>query len=240
LLPVPTVYTYRKRIYDAADVLVSGSAAEAEQLAKNFRIDPNKFRIVYNAADAEFANAMPDAFVQRFGLSDFVLMVGRISRRKGQVRLINALEGTDSPLVFIGQSDPDDQAYMQEFTQAIQGKRWVHYLGPVTNQDGLLASAYAACRVHALPSFGEFPGLVSLEAGFTGANVVAVQDPPVHEHLGGCAWYCEPEDPSSIRKAVCDAYNAPRNERHLQERLLSGFTWDHVAQNLSDIYDSVL
>lgn len=238
LLPVPTTYTYRKRLYEAADVLVSGSRAEAQQLQRNFAIDRHKFRVVYNAADKSFAEARPDAFVRKFGLTDFVLMVGRINRRKGQLRLLKALEGTGLQLVFIGEADPDDLAYFQLFQQAVRGKPWVHYLSAIRDRE-LLASAYAAARVHALPSYGEFPGLVSLEAGLAGANVVAVRDGPVYEHLGDEVWYCNPSSARSIRDAVLSAYRAPKDGR-LRNRLLPQFTWDTVAQQLIQIYEELL
>lgn len=238
-LPIPTVYTYRRRIYETADLLISGSKAEAEQLQANFKISREKFRIVYNAADASFAEADPEPFIRRFGLKDFVLMVGRISNHKGQLRLVQALEGTGLNLVFIGQADPDDLAYFTAFSEAISGKDWIHYLGPIANSDGMLASAYAAAKVHVLPSFGECPGLVSLEAGLAGANVVAVRNGPVYEHLGDYAWYCDPRSPISIRESVLDAYKAPRDGR-LRQRLLDGFTWDRVAKRLIEIYAELL
>lgn len=238
LLPVPTVYTYRKRIYEAADVLISGSQAEATQLIANFRVPKEKMRIVYNAADRKFAEASPEPFIKKYGLKDFVLMVGRISNRKGQLRLIKALEGQGIDLVFIGRMDPDDPTYFEQFKQACERRPWVHYLGGFDDQN-MLASAYTAAKVHALPSFGEFPGLVSLEAGLAGANVVAVKDPPVYEHLGDEAFYCNPRSISSIREAVLKAYNAPRNEK-LKERLLAGFTWDIIAQQILSIYKEVL
>lgn len=238
LLPVPTVYTYRKRIYETADILIAGSKAEALQLSKNFGIPLTKFRVVYNGVDRKFAEASPELFIKKYGLKDFVLQVSRISNHKGQLRLIEALEGQGIDLVFIGQMDPDDPDYFNQFLRACQSRPWIHYLGPIYDQD-LLASAYSASKVHVLPSFGEFPGLVSLEAGLAGTNVVAVKDPPVYEHLGDDAFYCDPKSVSSIRKAVLEAYNAPRNEK-LKRRLLSDFTWDAIAQQLLEIYNEIL
>lgn len=238
LLPVPTVYTYRKRIYEVADVLISGSRAEATQLIANFRVSKEKIRIVHNAADKRFAEASPELFIKKYGLRDFVLMVSRISNHKGQLRLIKALEGLDIDLVFIGRMDPDDPGYFDQFQQACERRPWVHYLGGFDDQN-MLASAYAAAKVHTLPSLGECPGLVSLEAGLAGANVVAVKDPPVYEHLGDEAFYCNPRSISSIREAVLKAYNVPRNER-LRQRLLNEFTWDKVAQKILAIYKELL
>lgn len=238
LVPVPTVYTYRQRIYEAADVLLSGSHAEATQLHTNFRVPMKKISVVPNAADKRFAEASADRFVKKFGIKDFVLMSGRISKHKGQLRLIQALMGQGIELVFIGQMDPDDSDYFRQFQQICENETWVHYLGFINNP-GMLASAYAAAKVHALPSLGECPGLVSLEAGLAGANVVSVKNPPVYDHLGDEAFYCNPQSISSIRAAVLKAYSTPRNER-LRNRLLAGFTWEAVAEKILDVYKQLL
>jgi hypothetical protein len=239
ILPYPTIYTYRKRIYDTADILISGSNAEKQQLQKNFKIPENKFRVVYNAVDAKLADAKPDLFIEKYGLKDFVLMVGRINNRKGQIRLMKALDGCNLDLVFIGNMDPDDKDYFNEFQNECKKRKWVHYLGFFKNDAELLSSAYAACKVHALPSYGEFPGLVSLEAGLAGANVVAVKDSPVYEHLGDYAYYCNPDSIESIREAILKAYKAPKTE-DLKKRLLKDFTWDAVAEKIEKIYEELI
>jgi len=237
-MPVPTGYTYRNRIYEAAHVLLPGSDEEAAQLHTNFCVPLHNMTIVRNAADAGLAEATGDLFAKKHELQDFVLMVARISRHKGQVRLINALDGQGLDLVFLGQMDPDDPDYFREFERACEGKPWVHHLGFISNEEEL-ASAYAAARVHALPSFSECPGLASLEAGLAGANVVAVKAPTVFEHLGDEAFYCNPSSIDSIRDAVIRAYEAPLNGR-LRERLLADFTWDAVAAKMLDVYEKVL
>lgn len=239
VLPVPTVYTYRRRIYEVADVLLPGSDAEARQLSANFGIPRAKMVVVYGAADARLAEASPLAFRERYGLENFVLMVGRISEHKGQIRLMRALDGTGLDTVFIGQMDPDDPHYFRLFQMECAKRSWVHYLGPLPPGSDILASAYAAAKVHALPSFGECPGLVSLEAGMAGCNVVAGFSEPVREHLGDDAFYCNPGSLRSIREAVLRAYSAPRDGK-LRERLLKDFTWDAVARRILAVYERLV
>ena len=239
LLPVPTVYTYRQRIYEAADLLLPGSQAEAEQLAANFGIPKEKMHVVHLGVDRELASATPDAFVKQYGLKDFVLQVGRISKRKGQIRLIRALDDTGLEVVFIGQADPDDLKEFERFQELLKTRPRAHYLGPFPSGSPLLASAYAAAKVHALPSFGEFPGLVNLEAGIVGTNVVAGWSQPTFEHLGDDAFYCNPASIPSIREAVLKAYEAPRQKR-LRQRILNRFTWDRIAQEILAVYKRIL
>ena len=85
----------------------------------------------------------------------------------------------------------------------------------------MLRSAYAAARVHALPSWIETCGLVSLEAALAGCNVVVSTAGHELEYFRDLAYYCDPANPASIRRAVVQAIenhdrDAPRRE-HLKE-----------------------
>ncbi|OXT09509.1 hypothetical protein CE561_00660 [Thermoanaerobacterium thermosaccharolyticum] len=238
ILPYPTLYTYRKRIYESSDVLIAGSNAEKSQLIKNFKIPENKFKVVYNAADAKLADTKPDLFIEKYGLKDFVLMVGRVSNHKGQIRLMKALDGCNLDLVFIGNMDPDDKEYFNEFQNECKKRKWVHYLGFLKNDSDLLSSAYAACKVFALPSLNECSSLVLVEAGLSGSNIVTLKNETEYEYLRDFAYYCDPRSIESIREAVLKAYNAPKND-NLKNRLLKDFTWDAVAEKLERIYNEL-
>lgn len=239
LLPVPTLYTYRRRIYEAADLLLPSSEAEARQLEAHFSVPRARMVVVPHGVEARFDGASPEPFVERFGLRDFVLMVGRISHHKGQVRLIRALQGTGLQVVFIGLPDPEDPGCVEEFQELSRRLQWVHYLGPIEHGSPLLPSAYAAARAHALPSRSECPGLVSLEAALAGTNVVAGRRGTIHEYLGEEAFYCDPESLPSIRRAVLEAVGAPLQEG-LRRRVRERFTWDRVAQQLREVYEGLV
>lgn len=103
----------------------------------------------------------------------------------------------------------------------------------------LLRSAYAAARVHALPSFFETTGLVTLEAALSGCNVVVNEQRHTREYFQDHAWYCNPYDVNSIRSAVQAAYQTPWNSR-LRRRILDNFTWEHTAAATVEAYERVL
>jgi glycosyltransferase involved in cell wall biosynthesis len=92
--------------------------------------------------------------------------------------------------------------------------------------------------VHVMPSWFETTGLVSLEAALAGCNVVSTSRGHAREYLGDLAWYCQPDDPTSIRSAVQAAWNAPARPA-LRERILSEYTWRHAAIATLMAYDVV-
>lgn len=240
-VPLPTTYRLRQLIYDSADIIIAGSRAEANQLSKGFRIDPSKVRIVPLGIEAErFLQVNPTPFVEKYGLRDFVLQVSRINRHKGQARLIRALRGTGLKVVFIGPLDPGDPEGVQEFMQLVsENSDFVHYLGAISHDDPLLPSAYAAARVHALPSRVESFGLVTLEALASGVAAVSGKYPPLYEALGDRVYYCDPLSETSIRNAVLEAFErGPVSST--REYVLKNLSWDKVAERLEGVYREVV
>ena len=82
----------------------------------------------------------------------------------------------------------------------------VIYIG--TLQGELLASAYSAAKVHALPSWFETPGLSSLEAGACGTVVVTTDQGSPREYFQDMALYVHPLDDLSLRTALKQAFDA--------------------------------
>lgn len=239
LLPVETVYGCRRRLFHAADVILPGSAAEVAQLSRYFGLPRGRFTTVPYTCEERFASASPALFQKTFGLSDTVLMVGRINEIKGQIRLLQALDGIDIPIVFIGGRDPNDPTYFERFLSECRRRPLVHYLGVLSHEDELLASAFAAAKVHALVSLNEYPGLANFEAALAGANIVTLRNPIAEEYLGDDATYCHPRSLASIREAVLTAYRAPRDSR-LRERLLATIVPEAVAMKLTLIYQQLV
>jgi len=240
IIPVPTIYRLRQQIYRSADCLVAGSRAEANQLNRNFDFDSSKLRVVPQGIDVEiYRQAKPDRFIKKLGFKNFVLQVGRISHHKGQLRLIEAMDSTKTPLVFIGPLDPSDSLTATKFLDSVKARPWVHYLGALPANDPLLVSAYAAAQVHALPSLVESLGLVTLEAAAAGASVVTGDYAPIHEYLGDRADYCDPNSVSSIREAVLKAMQKRENSE-LATFVGRQFSWDQAAEKLIKIYQETV
>jgi glycosyltransferase involved in cell wall biosynthesis len=238
-LPVPSTYTVRRRLFEAADAVLPTSTPEAEQLMTHFRIPRSKVVVVPVACQERFCVASPELFVKTFGIEGFILMVARINRIKGQLRLMRALERAGVPLVFVGGCDPNDGAYYSRFQMECRKRSDVHDLGPIEHESELYASALAAARVHALVSTNEYPGIANLEAGLAGTNVVSLRSPIVYEYLGSMAYYCNPRSLTSIREAVLHAYASPFNGA-LRERLKSMVTPERVARKILDVYERLL
>ncbi|GIV09326.1 MAG: hypothetical protein KatS3mg019_1417 [Fimbriimonadales bacterium] len=111
---------------------------------------------------------------------------------------------------------------------------------PALPHDGpLLASAYAACRVFALPSMLETPGLAALEAAVAGARVVVPPYGGALEYFQGFALYPNPRSVRAIRAAILTAWNAPHDAETQRQFILSRYSWNVVAQQTVQAYRQV-
>jgi len=217
-----------------ADALIASGQAELETLKRDY---PHTEAIVVNHFGCEVAkvDADPELFRAYSKLDEFILCVGRLEWRKNQLMLLKAMEDSNLPIVFLAGSftyQPEYEALCRQFQRA--GK---NYFFPRLEPE-MLASAFAASKVHALPSWFELPGLVSIEAAHYGTQVVASEYGTIKDYLGEDAFYCTPDSPESIRKAIEAAWAAPRTSK-LKERV-KRFTWESSVSELIEIYKSVL
>lgn len=233
---LPFVPSERKRMMEISDLLLPNSESEADQLSRYFGVPKNRITAVPNGVDLSFAQSSPDAFVQKYGFKDFVLCVGRIEPRKNQLNMVRALKGLKAPVVFVGQPVPHYQEYFEQCKKEADSN--IHFLGALPHESGLLASAYAACRVFLLASWLETPGLAALEAGLAGANVVITTEGATHEYFREFAQYAAPDKLADIRAQVESSLEKPKSDA-LKNHVQTQYPWKNVAEKTLKAYQSL-
>jgi glycosyltransferase involved in cell wall biosynthesis len=230
---LPGMPSWRRRLYHLADALLPNSRAEAEQLVRLFDAPRERIHVVPNGADSRFAHATPDAFIDRYGVKDFILYAGRIEPRKNQLNFLLAMRDVPTPVVVLGATAPGCEGYLKRCRKAA-GPR-VQFVGHIDHDDPLLASAYAACRCLVLASWFETPGLVALEAGLTGTPLVLTQRGSAQEYFGPQARYVDPADVPGIRRTVSAAIAAPRSAE-LASLIRRRYSWRAAAESTLAAY----
>jgi len=230
---LPNLNSWRRLLYHSADLLLPNSQAEAEQLMRLFRVPAERIRVVPNGVDERFAAAQPEQFHRRFGTEPFVLCPGRIEPRKNQLALVRALHGSGMRLVVLGDAVPGQERYAAACRRAADDDTL--FLGRLRHDDPLLASAYAACRAVAIPSWFETPSLAALEASLTGTPLVLPRGGCAREYFGPYAEYVGPGNLAALRAAVERAVEKPRSPE-LADLIRNTFTWRHVALATQEAY----
>jgi len=217
----------------AAALLATGEA-ERGTLISDYGTE---IRVEINHVGCDIGSSRADnsLFFDKYRIEDFVLCVGRLETRKNQLMLLKALEDSDIPLVFATGGftyQPEYAAACKKFRR--RGK--THFLERLSPEE--LSSAFSASRVHALASWYELPGIVSLEAARLGANVVVTEYGTSRDYFGELAFYAQPNKPEDIFNAVTAAFHRPKSESlkaHVER-----YTWDNSSSEVLAVYQSLL
>jgi glycosyltransferase involved in cell wall biosynthesis len=232
----PSVPSWRRELLRLADLALPNSRSEANQLVRLFAIPKERIRVVPNGVLPSVASASPELFRSQWSAEPFVLSVGRIEPRKNTLGLIRALDGLGLPLVVIGKAPPGCEDYELRCRSAGRGR--VSWLGQLDHHDPLLASAYAAARVFALPSWFETPGLAALEAGLAGCAITVTPFGSTQDYFGDMVEYARPDRPAEIRRAVVKCWEDGADPR-LSQSIATRYLWPKVAQITAEVYDQV-
>lgn len=225
--------------------ICAGSAAlypntthEARFFAEGMGIHATKITVIPNGVDARFADADPSLFVNTYGLKDFILYVGNIgAERKNALGFIRAVQNIDHPAVLIGPIYTN--AYAQRCLDEAKKNKNLHILGSIDNASPMLASAYAACSVFALPSAFETPGIAALEAGLAGARVVITQHGGTTDYFDSLARYVDPTSVEDITKAIQQTLEEQPSTA-LRNHIGQEFLWERVAEKTATAYRKLL
>lgn len=230
----PIGLDWRSRLLNTCDLILPNSRAEAKQLVTLFGGDAGRIHVVPNGVEPRFAAADPGHFHDRYGDEPFVLYTGRIEPRKNVLGLVRAIKRCGLyRLTVIGDPVPGHEAYAAQCRR--EGRSRVRWLPRVDHDDPLLASAYAAARVFALPSWFETPGLAALEAALAGCPIVITPYGCTREYFDDLARYARPDRNAEIAAAIDDAWHAEPT-RQLAEHVAGSFLWTESARITAEAY----
>ncbi len=231
-------YGFTRDICRWSAAVLPNTESERSLIIDGLGISVEKIEVIPNGVEERFLYGDPEPFVKKYGVQDFILNVGHIGvERKNTLSLIRALETIDHPAVIIGKvTDTEEgQACLAE---AGKNNNLIIIKG-LDHDSDLLASAYAAAKVFALPARYETPGIAALEAALAGANIIITPHGGTHDYFQEMAIYVDPYSVNDIRAGLEKALNAPPNDK-LKKHVQRNFLWQRVAEMSVNMYQSVL
>lgn len=238
-LPVNTTFGLNKKILNLVDIVLPNSICEAQYLKEYHKVNANKISVIPNGINLPGNNVNLDLFKNQFGVTDYVLCVGKIEPRKNQLLLAEAIKKTNLKCVFLGSAMLTDVSYYQKFKNLIKDDSRFLHIEYIEHNSELMSSLYANCKVHVLLGTSETPGLVNLEAGSYGANLIVWDCPPVREYLKDFATYINRNNISSLPSILENLIKIPRNYE-LSRFIIENYTWSNVAAKTLLEYEKII
>ncbi len=252
---------------EAADAVVAVSHETKADVLRLFDVEPSRVHVIHNGIDLDEYRAVAGTDVlTRHGIDPdrpFLLFVGRITRQKGIIHLVNAIPRIDPSLQVVlcaGAPDtPEIGREMAEGVAAVAAARpdviWIREMLPRPD----IIQLYTRAAVFCCPSVYEPFGIINLEAMACGTAVVAtrvggIPEVVVPEETGllvdpGLAeGTFDPADPAGFADALAAAVNRLAADPGLRDRLGAAgrkrveahFSWDAIAAQTLRMYATVI
>jgi glycosyltransferase involved in cell wall biosynthesis len=232
-----------------AGAIITVSQSSKQDIVNQYRLDPSKITVVYEAASPEFTPAdaaTVEGVRRRYGLPErFLIHVGTIEPRKNLTRLVEALQmlreqGVRIPLVVVGSRGWLYAEFFRKLAE-LDVRDSVVFPGYVPAGD--LPPLYSAATAAVVPSVYEGFGLPLLEAMACGTPVLSSTASCLPEVGGEGAYYFEPTSVTAMAEAIRSVLADDDLQAEMRARGLarvSGFSWEKAAEETMAVYHQVL
>jgi starch synthase len=253
---------------EMADAVIAVSQETKRDVEKLFTIAPEKLHVIYNGIDlAEYQPVTSKGALKRLGINPvepYILFVGRITRQKGIIHLVNAIKHMAPGFqVVLCAGAPDTPEIAEEMKRAVAaaqrarpGVIWIEEM--VDNKTKI--ELYSNCAAFVCPSIYEPFGIINLEAMACSVPVVAsrvggIKEVVVHGETGFLVCLdqmtespFEPLQPEKFSRdlaaRVNDLMADPAKRRAFgaagRKRVEEIFGWEAIARQTADLYASLV
>jgi glycogen synthase len=257
-----------KTAIEMADAVIAVSQETKVDVLRFFNVDPAKVQVIHNGIDLdEYQKVDRPDVLRKHGIDPdkpFVLFVGRITRQKGIIHLVNAIHhmapGYQVVLCAGAPDTPEIAAEMHAAVAAAQTKRdgivWIQAMLPTDEKIALYSHADVFC----CPSIYEPFGIINLEAMACETAVVASAVGGIKEVvLPGETGILVPllqqtespyeaEHPEQFAKDLAEGINRLMADKPLRDRMaacgrkraVDHFSWRAIAERTYALYTKLL
>jgi glycogen synthase len=172
-----------KTAIEMADAVIAVSRETKNDIVRLFDVDEAKVHVIYNGIDLEeYKPVTTTDSLAEHGIDPrvpFLLFVGRITRQKGIIHLVNAIQYMDPEFqIVLCAGAPDTAEIAEEMKEAVRHAREKHQGAKIIWIEEMVPKAtvyelYSQAAVFCCPSIYEPFGIINLEAMACETAVVA-------------------------------------------------------------------
>ncbi len=257
-----------KTALEMADAIIAVSDATRRDIERLFDVDPARVHVIHNGIDPdEYRKVQSTAALAKYGIdpaTPYLLFVGRITRQKGIIHLVRAIEFMDPGFqIVLCAGAPDTPAIAAEMKSAIERARakrpditWIEEMVDRATAIELYSHAAVFC----CPSIYEPFGIINLEAMACETAVVAsavggIKEVVVDRETGFLVPLeqmeespFEPLKPEKFSGDLAAAINRLMKDRDLREafgkagrqRVEAHFSWKAIAQETKALHQTLV
>ena len=254
-----------KTALEMADAIIAVSNETKADVERLFEVDPKRVHVIHNGIDLdEYRKVDATEALKRNGIdpkTPYLLFVGRITRQKGIIHLVRAIQfmDPDFPIVLCaGAPDtPEIGEEMNEAVAAAQKKRKnVFWIEEMLDRKAVV-ELYSHAAVFCCPSIYEPFGIINLEAMASETAVVAsavggIKEVVVDNETG----FLVPvdfvkgtfklADPERFSRDLASKINQLMKDRELREKFGKAgrkraeeyFSWTRIAEKTKALYET--
>ena len=252
---------------EQADAVIAVSQETRADVLRLFNVPPEKVHVIYNGIDlAQYQPTADTTALTRYGVDPtrpYVLFVGRITRQKGIIHLVNAIPEIDPALqIVLCAGAPDTPEIGREMAERIQavgaGRPDVIWIQEMLARPDVI-QFYSHAAVFCCPSVYEPFGIINLEAMACETAVVAsavggIKEVVVPGETGLLVdlqlqpGTFDPVDPARFAHDLAAAINRLAGDPALRQamghagrqRVEAHFSWSAIADQTLDLYRSLV
>ena len=257
-----------KTALEMADAVIAVSGETKVDVERLFQVRPDRLHVIHNGIDLEeYQKSESTAALTKYGIDPgkpYLLFVGRITRQKGIIHLVRAIEYMEPDFQIVlcaGAPDtPEIGAEMKEAVEKMRAKRpgiiWIDEM--VDKQ--IVRELYSHAAVFCCPSIYEPFGIINLEAMACETAVVATAVGGIKEVVvdGETGFLVpidqmekspfEPRDPEKfardlaarINQLIADPDLCAKFGRAGRKRAEAKFSWAAIAAQTKALYEQVV
>ena len=256
-----------KTAIEMADAIIAVSKETKADVLKFFDVDEKKIKVIYNGIDLkEYVLKSSTATLKNHGIATdkpYVLFVGRITRQKGIIHLVNAVKyiNPDTQIVLCAGA-PDTKEIGEEMKASVDAVKkerdnliWISDMLPKEQ----VIELYSHAAVFCCPSIYEPFGIINLEAMACETAVVAsavggIKEVVVPNETGILVPVeqqktapFEPIDPDKFSRDLANGINKIVSSKELQrsmgkagrKRVEDVFDWSAIAKETQSLYQTL-
>lgn len=257
-----------KTAIEMADVLIAVSEETKDDVLNHFDVDETKIEVIYNGIDLkEYVVVNETSVLDAYGIDKtkpYVLFVGRITRQKGIIHLVNAIKYIDEETqVVLCAGAPDTPEIAKEMkdsvNEASKTRTNIIWIDKMLDKKEVI-QLYSHADVFCCPSIYEPFGIINIEAMACETAVVAsavggIKEVVVEGETGLLIHLeqqksapFEPVNPDQFSRDLAKGINKVIAHKDLREtmakngraRVEAYFDWKAIAKQTESIYKKLI